>query len=811
MDKLKLKYRILIIAGVFLIAVVVFFLLRQKESVPHDEVYSRTLEESILPRITVDVQGTDMNCMYGHTSPVSYEETSDTLTLLPENRLLTFHIGEGGVFIHRIEYEIRSADLSELIDKAEVTDTQKDETGTKVYISVPNLVVKNKEYRLDISLDTQEAGTVHYYTRLVQTDANELAADMIELVNDFSTRNFNYDDAKENTTYVETDGTADDSTLDYTNLKSTFNNLAYNGLKLSRSADSDMRLTYFDGNTGEIHLDYMAYRDLSSGDTETFEISETYMMRMGLNRLYMLNYSRDIREVYSGNNTSGKRILLGINKENELESMSTGDGTRMYFLSSRDLWCYNSENKTVENIFSFRSNKKTDAVNSSRRHNMHMLGCDEDGNLTFLLYGYMNRGIHEGATGMALMRYDVETDAVTERFFLPVPRTYESIEQDIKTFVYMSESDIFYMKVDGSFYGIDTRDGNYITLAEGLQDGNYQISKGMQKLAWQEENDKLGSDVINIFDLETGKKQEIRSEEGTLLKAEGFIGRDIVISMHDRNNAWKVNGIVRSIPANAVEILDENLNVLKYYKRDDEFIGTTNVHDGRINMKLMQKTGNGSYVESGEDTIVSSTEEPERREDIGTYNDDFKLKVCYVQINDEIKKRGIRVAASTNIVDEGIVITGIKPGPDDRYYAYGDNDMLIATDEAATAINTAYEKMGSVRCRGTVIYCRPAMVTSRIIDGVETVTEDLQEQRKNGELFDLYGITLREALYYVSRKMPVLAYTDSGRALAIYAYDKTTVSMFDLSTKEREYWNQEEAGNMFARGGGDFSCDFTSN
>ena len=812
MDKLKLKYRILILVGVFLIALIAFFLIRQKSAAPQDEVYSKTLEEAQLPVIWAEMFGYRVNCMHGHTGEVTYDETFDTLTLLPEDRNLILHIENDNAYVSKAEYEIRSADLTELIEHTEITDMVNEENGTKMYLPIPNLIIKDKEYRLDVSLVTQKAGTVHYYTRIILTDENELAQKMIELVRDFSSKNFNYDAAKENTTYVETDGTADDSTLEYTNLKSTFNNLAYNGLKLSPSEEKDLRFCFYDGNTGEIHMDFLAYRSMSNGTEEVYEIDETYTLRMGLTRIYMLNYSRNIREVYTGNgNVSGKRIVLGINNESELESMTSPSGEKVYFLTTRDLWCFDNHSKSVKNIFSFRSNKQSDMRSRYQKHNMHLVKVDDNGSLTFLLYGYMNRGVHEGATGIALMNYDTETDTVTEKFFIPVARTYERIDQDIKTFVYLSSSDIFYLKIDGNFYGIDIRDGSYITLAEKMSDTNFQISKNMQRLAWQEDNDKLGSSTINLFDLDSGKKQEIRADEGIVLKPEGFIGKDIVVSVHEPKNAWKINGIIRSIPASAVEILDDNLNVLKRYDRESEYIGTINVHDGRVNMKLLKKNDDGSYSESGEDTIVSSTEVPEIREDIGSYNDDFKARVCYIQLDDDIKRSTVKVAASTDIVDGGMLIDGIKIGSDDRYAAYGDNVMITSSDEPAAAINEAYGMMGSVRYHGTVIYCRPAMVTSRIIDGVETVTEDLLSQRKKGELFDLYGITLREALYYVSRKKPVLAYTDSGRAVAIYAYDKTTVSMFDLNTKEREYWNQEEAGNMFARGHGDFSCSFTLN
>lgn len=810
MGKLKLKHRILILAGIFLIAIIAFFIYRQQASVVRNEVYSATLEEAKLPVVYAEMCGTQMNCMRAHTSDVAYDETYDTLTILPEDRFLKLHVQGGSVYMISASYEIRNSDLTQLIEKTDITDIVKDGSDIQLTLPIQNLILKDKEYRLDLSLITQEMGEVHYYSRILLTDETELASEMLELVNEFSTRNFNYDDAKENTTYVETDGTADDTTLAYTNLKSTFNNLAYNGLKLTPDSKKDIRFCTYDGNTGEVHLSFLASRNLSSGVSELYEINETYTMRMGLVRLYLLNYSRKIREVYTGDNqSSGKRIILGINNENELDYLNTRDNNKTYFVATRDLWCFDAVNKSVKNIFSFRSNKSDDMVNGYQRHGIKLIRCDEEGNLTFLLYGYMNRGVHEGQTGMSLLTYDVKEDTVSEKFFLPIARTYESIKADVDAFSYLSNSNIYYAKIDGNFYAIDISEGSYFTLVEGLLDGNYSICQDKGRLAWQEENDKFGSSVINIFDLETGKKQEIRASEGMLLKVKGFIGTDIVISSHMKENEWKVNGIARSIPASIVEIMDKDLNVLKHYEHRDEYIGTIDVHDGRVNLQLLTKNADGSYKKSGEDTIVSSTVSLDQRDGIGSYSDDYKKTVYYVVVNEDVRRNSIKVAADTELVEGGVLVEDMEIGPDERYHAYGDNEMIVVTDEVAKAINNAYDKMGYVRCKGTTVYNRPAMVTSRILDGVETITKDLLRQRKDGELFDLYGITLREALYYVSMKYPVLAYTDSGRAVAIYAYDKSTVSLYDLNTLKREYWNQEEAGNMFARGGGDFSCDFT--
>jgi len=797
-------------AGVFLIALLLFFLIRQGTAVTHDEVYSSTLEDAKLPAVYSRMCGRSMNCMRGHLGEVSYDETYETLTLLPEDRNLELHVEGGRVYVMSASYEIRSANLTQLIEKTEIDDIAKDESGITLRLPIQNLIIKDKEYRLDVTLFTQEAGEIHYYTRIMLNDNNELAEQMLDLAQDFSRKNFNFDEARENTTYVETDGTADDTTLAYTNLKSTFNKLAYNGLKLVPSQKQDLRFCNYDGNTGEVHLHYTAARALSSGQTEVYEISETFTMRMGLVRIYMLNYARDIREVYRGReDIASRNIMLGINDEDEIDCITSTDSSRTYFVATRDLWCINSAEKYMKNIFSFRTNDDSDMVSGYRRHDIRLLKCDRDGNLTFLLYGYMNRGAHEGDTGVSLMRYDIGTDTVSEYFFIPVCRTYESLDKDVRELSYLSDSDIFYTKIDGNFYAIDIRDGSVIVLAQGIQSGCYQLSKSMEKLTWQGDNGRFGSELINIFDMNSGKKQEIRTEDGTLLKAEGFIGHDIVLSIHDAKNSWVKNGVVRSIPSSAVEIMDEDLNILKRYERKNEFVGEISVHDGRVNMQLMKKNAVGGFTESGADTIVSSTATPDRREDIGSYNDDFKAQVFYVQVGEDIHRSKIKVAANTDIAEGGIRIRDVDPGEDNRYSAYGDNEALMFTDDIAAAIGSAYDRMGSVRYHGMTVYCRPAMVTSRIIDNVAAVTEDLLRQREDGELQDLYGITLRQALYYVSIKKPVLAYTSDGRPVALYAYDKTTVSMFDLNTKEREYWNQEEAGSMFAASGGDFSCLFT--
>ena len=47
---------------------------------------------------------------------------------------------------------------------------------------------------------------------------------------------------------------------------------------------------------------------------------------------------------------------------------------------------------------------------------------DEDGNIYFVVYGYMNRGVHEGKNGMSLYYYSAESMTTQELFSWNVMR-----------------------------------------------------------------------------------------------------------------------------------------------------------------------------------------------------------------------------------------------------------------------------------------------------------------------------------------------------------------------------------------------------
>ena len=74
------------------------------------------------------------------------------------------------------------------------------------------------------------------------------------------------------------------------------------------------------------------------------------------------------------------------------------------------------------NIFSFRDGTDESGRSDYDQHNVQILDVADDGTVEFLVYGYMNRGNHEGNQGLGLYSYSKD-GAVTERFFADSSRS----------------------------------------------------------------------------------------------------------------------------------------------------------------------------------------------------------------------------------------------------------------------------------------------------------------------------------------------------------------------------------------------------
>ena len=89
-----------------------------------------------------------------------------------------------------------------------------------------------------------------------------------------------------------------------------------------------------------------------------------------------------------------------------------------------------------------------------------VLSVNADGAESFVVYGYMNRGSHEGQMGISVCQYDAGKNTVDEILYVPRNDIYEVIEKDVETLAYLNGDGRFFMYQGGRIYSIyyDTKE-----------------------------------------------------------------------------------------------------------------------------------------------------------------------------------------------------------------------------------------------------------------------------------------------------------------------------------------------------------------
>lgn len=814
-----MKNRIIFLVLLFIAAFAVYFVVYQKKQKTATGVLYTTIEEPSFPVVWADTCGEKMNCMRGYIPDAENgaadtfcpDIAADTLTILPSDRRLTVHIEDSTMKISKIRYEIRSADLSELIEQTTVADYVATEKGQDVTLPIQNLIDPGKEYRLEIILTT-EKGDIRYYSRIA-FDEKGRAADMVALADGFSSKNFDYNSARDNATYLESNETGDNTTLGKVTLKSSYSQLTYGKLGLSPIGQRDVRLTEYNGSMGIVRINSMASGNAGDGSGTLYEISESFSMRMGPERIYMMDYTRTMHEVFMGNADcfSGERIVLGISEDSAVQSVKSPGGKYTAFVSARDLWLMNGNTDSCTKIYSFRSGTDSGIRSNFEKHDIKALSADDDGSLEFILYGYMNRGEHEGHTGIAIMHYDAGKNTLTEQAFIPSGRSFEELDADMKSLSYLGANSMLYLKIGNGFYGIDTKSNETIIITNALHETNYAVSAKGNRIAWQDTEDATGSPTIHFMNLDTGEKKDLNAGTGQLLKPVGFIDLDLAVGVEEEGNVWNINGIDREIPFTAIEIVNDELVSQEHYEKKGYFLTKARVDQSRIHLTLLTKSGDHAFANGGEDTIVCNAGEA-ADDSVQTYTTDTTEKTWFIPLAFSLKNKTVTMNTPGSIDYDNSDV--LKPGGNENgekvYYAWGHGKLIGTYENFGSAVNAAYDEMGYVRSGGNLVYCRAATAGIRTLSNPDTAAAAIMPLREQGKLSDLYGISLKEALYFVSRGLPVLGYSDAGDPLLVYAYDRTEVSLYEIKTGQYRKMNIDEAETMFGNGHNDFSCNFTN-
>lgn len=815
-------------AGILLIifaaALLAFFFARRHQMGQEETVYV-AMEEPSLPIVTVDMYGRKMNRMAGYCRDMGNAVIDDSLTILPEDRALSVHITGNPNVILGVSYEIRSLDLNRLVENTQVDEWESIEGGVLVKLPIQNLLTKDRQYQLCIQLDTEEHGPVYYYTRIVWTDSTKVQS-MIDMAVEFSEKTFDPERARELVTYLETSPTEDNSSFGHTSIRSSFKNLTWGNMDVKPVGPVQVKLKELDGVMSCVQLEFLVSREDEDGAQEIYEVSESFTMKWNQLRTYLMDYERQVNQIFQGerNDYTGKRIMLGITNDDQIEVKRSPDRKIYAYRVNRELWSYKGDdrNHRAVKVFSFRGSDLNDVRSSDNRHDIRILQVDNEGNIDFLVYGYMNRGRHEGQMGIVGYHYDVSGNTLEELFFIQTDQSFAELKSDLNQLAYRTQGGMLYLLVDHAIFGIDLKSRENMVVADTLTRGSYAISTDGSRIAWQDGGRAYEASLLHMMNLETGEKHEIHAGQGEYVRTLGFVGNDLVYGIADAADLWMVNGRVKGLPMHTVKIVNDQLQEETSYAKTSYLVSDVRVEESRIHLNRVVRSGSGRFAGVQEDTIICNADMgPGLMADIGWYVSAEKGRIYFVQLDHEIKAgRNIHLAVPKKISYD--YADDLEPKSNYemdkiQYYAYGGGRLLSVTEDFNEAVQLAYDKMGIVTDSShQLLWGRVNRGTTRNLRDPLSAWEPVQRQIDSAGLghvseegvavLDARGCSMMQILYFVDKGIPVIGYTGEGSWLMICGFDQYNVTLYDPATGLTYKAGLNDSTEYFRVCGNDFIC-----
>ena len=834
----KLVLRIVSIAAAFLLGVLgmgYYLMAGNTDSTAH-------MASATLPLIYLEQGGRSFNLMHGYTKSMDASSIRDAVLPLPEDREISLRIESPDTAVQDIHYEVRSLDMDRLIEDGELEFTREGDT-IRADFQLMDLLEDGGEYLLALRLSLEQGREAYYYTHIANVGGTHLM-ECLELVDTIHGALFDKDNTVSIAQYMETDSSADNDTLDYVSIHSRYNQMIWANMEVE-PPEGEVRtyITEIENAVASIRLEYELDYTNEEEETERYEVTESFRVRYTEQRMYLLNYERRVDRIFEPDPSvfSEKSVDLGI-LNTEMEYRKNEEENIVGFVQNGQLWSYDAAQNKLSLVFGFREGD--DLRGSFDEHAIRILNVDESGSMNFLVYGYMNRGSHEGETGIALYTYDALANSVEERLFIESDRSFAALEAELGEAAYVNNNQQFYLYLDGSVICVDLNTLEYEMIDSGVSAESCLVSADGRFAAWQQEASLHESDTVSVMDLETGARKTVSAREGFYIRALGFMGTDFIYGEAAQDDVREDIAGNWIFPMGRVVIQDQYGKELRAsdYEALGKYVVSISIEDNRISLECVRRSADGGYEEAGPETITSRELETEEKISLETRNSGDKKREYYFALAEGHGSGRLRQLSPEQVLFEGSRRLALEAGTaDERYYAYSfDGSFLGAHAKANEAILEAYDAMGCVvDSRQDYIWKRGGRKTRTELSGMENPQQsagesslqaaleillgaqkiygdveaylaqgytpyEILEEQSAGRVLDLSGCSVSMIQYYVSQGYPVLALQGGGAAELITGYDQQNIIVTDPLTGEssRRGLNDstqmyEELGNLF--------------
>ncbi len=793
------------------------------------------------PLITMEMEGVAYNQLHGYAQVMDTAFQRDTVTVLGADRSTGFIIDTFGEKVTGISMEVRSIDGSRLIENRELTDYTVKKDQIIGQLALKDLIDSDVEYSLVIILELDGSRPVYYYTRAIWSDSLH-AAEKLDFCRDFHKRLYDREAARELTKYLETDSRLEDnSSFHNVNIHSSFRQITWGELNVREVLEPVFRLQEIASQTASFTGDYIV-TTLSDGNKTYYLVKEYFRIRYSPERMYLLDYERTMTQIPDPENMYGNdKILLGIANA-DVDMLESEDGNIVTFVTANRLFGYDVNNNKLTSIFGFYDKNNADLRNIYDQHSIRILDVDEGGNTQFAVYGYMNRGRHEGEVGVQIYTYNSSLNTVEELVYIPSDKSYAVLAAEMEQLLYLNREGLLYLQMDHTVYKVDLAERTYTRLIDVVQDESLWVSENHKIAIWPEGEDRYHSSGLNIRNLSLDEGNMVLAESGEAIMPLGFMDEDIIYGTAKLEDIVEENSGHIFFPMYKVSICNSKGELLKEYAQPDIYITGCEVEDHQIMLERAERLESGEYRKIERDHIMNNVEAVTGKNQVVTADIDIYERYVQIQTRKSIDATNIKILTPKEVVYEGGRSLSLEGEREiDRYYVYGPYGIDTISLSPAGAVNRAYELSGVVvdgngKCiwikgnrvvRNQIMAIKEASVTEEkdslavcldtifrfeglvrnseyLLSQGQSVLEVLEENLEDAKILDMTGCSLDAMLYYVNRDIPVLALLKNGEAVLVTGFNEYNVVIMEPSTGTLYKKGMNDSTEWFAENGNCF-------
>ena len=829
---IKWWVRTLILLGAFILSVAISFSLANQAF--DDRMI--VLGAPTLPRISFQVAGETINHTFGYVNEMELTSMRRTITPISTTGNLIVNLELNNNHIIAVGYEVFTLDGRRLLQEGNPQTTEeqtielrlggvfgKEAQGEGDTVELDSAAIDAgsgapmREAVLRITLFTEERA-VYFYTRIIPEEDLHIR-ELLNFARTFHQNTFMEVAATDVSRFLEWGTSSLNNGVQSVTLQSELSQIQWGGLAPQIRGEVEWSVYETNPSYTSILATYQVVSNQLESGSGIFNVREFFRARYVVEDgdIIFQKYYRTMNQLFTGTEAINEEgIYLGIGPRGE-RIMANEEETVVAFVQERELWVYSKARNQLAMVFSFTEDQREDRRSLNDQHNIRIIEVDEFGNTTFAVYGYMNRGAHEGMVGVSVFYYSMETNSVEEKAFISSNQAFGRNLDDAGNRVqYSAKQGIVYFITGGTLYEIDTTTNQQTIIFEGLQSDQYVFSDNGNFLAWQFDGERNSATTLRVKDLRTGETHSIFSTGGTFIRPLGFINDDFIYGfLREEDNGRTTTGQT-VLPAYRLEIADVYREVVKNYQRD-VFIESVEVEGNQIILNLLNEI-NGVYHPIDQYIIFYTYEEAEPTIFLRNARGAVFAGTLEIRFTEGTSGDRPILLRPQKVLVESPPRAYLRERPiGDEFYVYALGRLQGAFGSASDAVMLADELFGVVLTntgnyvweRGNRFLQFNTHTEEFSISPGEDPRQALESymRNKNARKIDFTGVNLLQMLYVINRGYPVICVFDDNTAVLITAFTLDMVTYMNPRTGE-SYIRHFNEVNERARNGGNVFIGF---